>query len=155
MAKQERTRKSSPQNRVKSFSEANEVIEPWFELNEEERRIFDGYISSREKDTWLEADIECLTKLAKIAVEMDLVWKLYKENGPISFSQRGMPVASPYLATHGQLSSNYKALRTALGLSASQRGVSGNKQVKRNQQDSAASKVMSNESKITSLIAKP
>ena len=154
MAKQERTRKSAPQNKVKSFQDADRVIEPWDDLTDDERRIFDGYVKSREVDTWLSSDIEALTKMAKLAAEMDRVWLEYKERGTVEFTQKGHPVPSPYLAAYGQLANNYKALRQALGLSASQRGISGHKQAKRNQQDAKAAK-QDNADKIASLIARP
>lgn len=155
MSKQERTRKSAPQNKVKSYQDANTVIEPWDELTADERRIFDGYIKSREVETWLDADVEALSKLAKLSAEMDRVWAEYKQRGTVEFTQKGHPVPSPYLAAYGQLANNYKAIRQSLGLSASQRGISGHKQAGRNQQDAKAGAKPDPAAKISALIKRP
>lgn len=157
MAKQERTRKSAPQNRVKSAQLTKGVIEPWDELTEKERAIFDAVIASRENDTWLDADIEAATKLARIAVEMNECWDQLKTEGRIIYTDKGWPAANPLVGLYAQLSGLYQKHRTGLGLTASQRGVSGNKQAKRNKQDAAA--IRDNEAasadKIASLIARP
>jgi len=156
MAKQERTRKSAPQNKVKSYKSAQTVIEPWVELNDAERRIFDGYLGSREVETWSDADIEALTKLAKVAVEMDVCWADIQREGRTIFTEKGWPAANPQLSVYSQLSGIYTKQRTALGLTASQRGISGNKQAGRNQQDAKAKKtVKGSADKISSLLARP
>ena len=152
MAKQERTRKSAPQNKVKSYEAAKIRIEPWVELDEAELRVFDAVINAREKETWADADVEAATKLARVAVELDALWEDYKETGPVIINKRGTPVPNPVLTAHGNLMGTYRQLRLALGLTANQRGISGSKQGKRNLQDAQAAKEPENESKITSLI---
>lgn len=154
MSAQTRTRKSAPQNRAKSFSDAANTIEPWHKLNKTETRAFNALIDSREVDTWLDADIEMATRLSKLMVYMDSLWAQCMEEGPTFYNEKGTLCENPIFRTHNTLTQNYKTLKAALGLSASQRGVAGNKQAKRNQQDAAAKKTVKGKptSKIASLI---
>jgi hypothetical protein len=149
MSKQERTRKSSPQNRVKSFQEALVEVEPTSELDIDERERFDAIIASRERSTWTPADINTATHLAQIEVERDRTREAYQEIGVSIEDHNGKPVVNPLFTVYNYLYTQANRTRRDLGLSASQRAISGHKQAKRNQQDSAA------KSKISSLIARP
>lgn len=152
MAKQERTRKSLPQNKAKSYQDMTETIEPWVELDEQELRVFNAVIDSRERETWSDSDIELATKLARFSVEADRLWALYKEEGPTILNQRGTLVENPVLRAHTSMINTAKSLRATLGISASQRGISGHKQAKRNQQDRKAKRKLAS---VDSLLAKP
>ena len=152
MAKQERTRKSLAQNKAKSYRAATETIQPWDKLDQAELRVFNALIASRETETWSDADIEVVTRLARITVEMDALWEQYKTEGPVIENNRGTPVENPVLRAHNSITQIYKMLRSSLGLTASQRGISGHKQAKRNQQDQKAKRKLAS---VDNLIAKP
>lgn len=152
MSKQERTRKSAPQNRVKSFSEALEVVEPSSELNIAELERFNAIIDSRERSTWTPADIATATHLAQVEIERDQTRDAYMVEGAAIENNMGKPIVNPLFTVYNTLFTQANRIRRDLGLSASQRSISGHKQKKRNLQDSnAAAKVSS----MSALIARP
>src|SRR6056300_1023735 len=135
MAKQERPRKSAPQNVAKSFADANLVINPSYELDEAERKRFDAIIDSRERNSWVPADVETAAHLAIIEVERDRTRKMYREEGPKIVDHNGKEMINPTFKVYCDLDTQANRTRRDLGLSASQRGISGHRQAKRNQQD--------------------
>jgi hypothetical protein len=147
MSKQERTRKSSPQNRVKSFVDVQEEVKPTQLLNSEQLRWFSSIIDSRERSTWLPADIGAATQLAKLQCTYEQQMNEAVDDGLIEDG-----VINPRLKAADILFSQIDKACRRLGLTASQRGVSGHKQAKRNQQDSQAKATTSN---ISSLINRP
>ena len=152
MAKQERTRKSAPQNRVKSFVTSNEPIYPSMPLDFDEQIRFDAIIDSRERDTWVPNDVAVATHLAQIEVERERVRAQYMEEGHTIKDRGGKSLINPLFTAYNTLFNQAQHIRKDLGLSASQKGISGHKQKKRNQQDvQAAEKIAS----IGSLIARP
>ena len=152
MAKQERPRKSAPQNVAKSFADANLVINPSYELDEAERKRFDAIIDSRERNSWVPADVETAANLAIIEVERDRTRKLYRQEGPKIIDDNGKQAINPTFKVYCDLDSQAHRTRRDLGLNASQRGISGHRQVKRNQQDAAAKSKLAS---VSSLIKKP
>ena len=151
MAKQERTRKSAPQNKVKSFSAAFASVKPVIELLPAELVRFEHIIASRERETWVPADVATACHLAQIDIERDTVRDMYLEEGRIVV-KNGNKVINPLFTIYDKLCTQSKEIRRLLGLSASQRAVSGNKQAKRNQQDAGAAEKVSS---LSSLIARP
>ena len=151
MAKQERNRKSSPQNKVKSFSAAFTTIKPVIELNTAELVRFEQIIGSRERETWVPADIAAACNLAQIEIERDTVRDEYLEEGRVIL-KGDTKVINPLFTMYDKLQTQSTQARRLLGLSASQRSVSGNKQAKRNQQDAGAAEKVSS---LSSLIARP
>jgi hypothetical protein len=151
MAKQERTRKSAPQNRVKSFIDApNEVI-PTIPLNLDEMIRFQAIIESREAVTWSPADVHLATQMAQTEFEMVLQRLKYLEQGPTIYAG-DKPVVNPEFTIYKDLFTQAKEMRRMLGLSASQKGISGKKQVGRNQQDFQAAEKISS---LSGLINRP
>ena len=147
MAKQERTRKSAPQNKVQAFLDAANPIEAPISLNPEESRWFDAIISSRERSTWLDTDIGNAVQLAKLQV-------LYQAELTTCMSE-GLVLddrMNARLKVTDILFGQIERMGRRLGLSASQRGISGRKQDARNQKEAEAKEVGSN---ISSLIARP
>jgi hypothetical protein len=145
MAKQERTRKSAPHNRVKSFQDAQIPINPSSGLSEAEKECFDAIIASRERSTWLPADIRMATHLAIVEVQRDFAFRTYLDD-----IEEGLDRMPHSFRVYTQLGGQINTMRRDLGLTASQRGISGEKQAKRNQQDAKA--VVS---PMNSLIARP
>ncbi len=70
-------------------------------------------------------------------------------------TDKGWPQPNPKISLYNQMAGVYQKLRTSLGLTASQRGVSGMKQAGRNQQDAKGKKTPSDPNKIASLLARP
>ena len=152
MAKQERTRKSAPQNLVKSFDAAVEEVSPSLELDFDELSRFDEIIASRERSTWTLADIATATHLAQCEIERDRVRASYMEVGHTIVDHNGKTLVNPMFSAYNVLFGQANKIRRDLGLTASQRSISGHKQAKRNQQDAAAaSKIAS----LSTLIARP
>jgi hypothetical protein len=152
MSKQERTRKSSPQNRAKSFAAVMTEIEPSSVLDADEYDQFQAIIGSRERETWTPADIITATALAQIEIERDRVRAEYLVMGHMLTNERGVTCLNPLFTAYNMLFGQINRARRDLGLSASQRSVSGHKQAKRNTQDRiAADKVSS----LAGLIARP
>ena len=139
MSAQDRKRKSAPQNKVKSFISAATAIEPSEILDQPEYERFQAIIASRERDSWTPADIATAGYLAKVELQRDAEFARYKEDGNWD------KVCDVLFAQSNRM-------RRDLGLSASQRGISGHKQAKRNQQDQKAAEKVSS---LSSLIAKP
>ena len=95
MSKQERNRKSLPQNKVKSFRDANETLEPTSDLDYDELESFNELIGSREHSTWLPADLHSATELAKSIVERDRLREQYMAEGQFVRNRFDDEVPSP------------------------------------------------------------
>ena len=147
MAKQERTKKSSVQNKVKSFLSASEEILPSTGLDCDELERFDAIIASRERETWTPADRNMATKLAELEVEWHREREVLRDEGTVIGEK-----ANPRVKVCEGIFTQINRMRRDLGLSASQRAISGHKQAKRNQQDHAAAEKIAS---IGSLIARP
>lgn len=152
MAKQDRTRKSAPQNKAKSFVTANERIPPSSELDSDELVQFDAIIDSREFDTWLPADVATATHLARTEVERDRTKAEYLAEGKKIEDHNGKQIVNPLFTVYSALDTIANRTRRDLGLSASQRGVAGNRQKKRNEKDAEAKSTLAT---VSSLIARP
>jgi hypothetical protein len=151
MARTERKKKSNPAGRAQSFADAVKTLEPPFKLLKSEVKVFDQVVASRELGSWMDADLETAAHLAKVTVEMRKVWRQVHKDGTTVTGPHG-PVVSPALKAYNTLANIYRAYRSSLGLSASQRNISGHKQKKRNQQDADARKTVAG---VSSLFAKP
>lgn len=144
MAKQDRQRKSAPHNRAKSFSDAVRVISAPIPLDDAELERFDAVIVSRERDTWSPSDVFAAARMAQIEVEAESLRRMYLAEGQVIEDAGGKRVINPAFSAHQQLLAQLDKHRRTLGLTASQKGVSGSRNAKRNQQDrQAAEKVSS------------
>ena len=126
-------------------------VESPFRLLQAEVKVFDAVIAARERSTWSPADIEVAAHLARLTVEMRKVWRQYKKQGPTVMGAKGV-VVNPTLRSYTTLTQMYHSYRTALGLSAAQRDLSGHRQSKRNKQDSDARMTLAG---VNDLFAKP
>ena len=113
---------------------------------------FNAIIASREHSSWVPADVAVATHLAKTEVERDRTKDEYLEEGKKILDHNDREVVNPLFTIYKDLDTICDRTRRGLGLSASQRGISGNKQRKRNEQDADAKKKMAT---ISSLIARP
>ena len=135
MAKQERNRKSAPQNRAKSFADAVRGIEAPLPMIPEELERFDAIIVSRERDTWTPTDIFAAARLAQLEIEAEILRDEYQREGARIEDHTGKLVTNPTFTAYHTTLKAINDQRRQLGLSASQKGISGSKQAKRNQQD--------------------
>lgn len=142
MAKQERSKKSTVTNTLKTFQSANKLPQPHRELSEREMTHFNRIVKSREVETWSEHDVLIATHMALTYGAIDDQWDDLKINGWKVFSERGTPVKNPASDQLNQLASSVRAFSAVLGLSASQRGLSGSKQTTRNQAEKTAREII-------------
>jgi P27 family predicted phage terminase small subunit len=124
----QRAQKSTISNLVSSIQELRTLPEPPLPLNEAEKAVFDRLMKSREVSTWSEHDLQLAANLAQTQVQFQECMAAVKRDGRTTVNERGTPVANPEVAALNQLGSAVRALTAQLGLSASQRGVSGNNQ---------------------------
>ena len=132
MATQERSKKSTISNAVKTFQEIAEKIDTPIKLNENELKYFQGIITAREHNTWSDNDKLIAANLSKTYAAIDQLWSDINVEGFVVENQRGTPVANPKVSALNSMTSAMQALNKTLGLSASQRGLSGAKQTGRN-----------------------
>lgn len=132
MATQERSKKSTISNSVKTFQAVVEKIDTPIKLNESELKYFQGIVTAREHDTWSDNDKLIAANLSKTYAAIDLLWSDINVEGYTIVNQRGTPVANPKVSALSSMTSAMQALNKTLGLSASQRGLSGAKQGSRN-----------------------
>jgi phage terminase small subunit len=135
MPKQTRQKQSTVANLVAVASSSNVKVEPPMALNAEELAIFEGIINSREKNTWSDHDLREAGKLAQLQNHYEHEWTQLMSEGSVTMNQRGTEIENPRNRVCMTLQGTIKALSSALGLTASQRGVSGNKQAHRNERE--------------------
>ena len=152
MAKGERTHKDSPANRAKSFISVTKEVEPTFTLDADELERFNGVIASRERDSWTPNDVYVATTMAQLEIEAVQLREIYLREGQTMIDHNGKPIINPSFTAFNTIIGQLDKFRRTLGLSASQRGISGHKQAKRNQQDHKAAEKISS---LSSLIARP
>lgn len=111
------------------------LIEPSQELDEDELAAFNKIIRSRETASWSQHDIDTATSLARqMVIHADLIQTVKTEGTTIEHPKKGL-IVHPAIAASVSLAGAIKGLSTLLGLSASQRGVAGNRQAIRNQHE--------------------
>jgi len=142
MARQERTKKSTVANSVKTMESARLVAEPPFPLSETETNYFRGIVTAREHETWSDNDRVIGANLAKTYSAIDQLWTDINAEGFVVENQRGTPVANPKVNALNSMTSAMQSLNKTLGLSASQRGLSGAKQGSRNLAEQQARQII-------------
>jgi len=105
-----------------------------------ERRVaqqnyFDKIVKSRESSTWDENHIVLATNLAVNYSQLDEANCEIETKGLMVLSEKGWPVTNPAITAKQSLMSTVLQINKALGLSASQKGVSGKDQESRNKAD--------------------
>ena len=133
MAKQERQKRSTVSNQVAAIADLSDKLEPPFPLGEDELIVFYGVVASREKSTWNAHDLRQAAKCARLEVQYEAEYAIYVAEGTVLTNEKGTPVENPRGRACGTIHNKIKSITTQLGLSASQRGISGEKQAKRNE----------------------
>jgi len=142
MARQERTKKSTVTNSVKTMESARLINEPPFPLSETETNYFKSIVTAREHETWSDNDKLIAANLAKTYSAIDQLWSDINNEGFVVENQRGTPVANPKVSALNSMTSAMQSLNKTLGLSASQRGLSGAKQGSRNLAEQQARQII-------------
>ena len=152
MATKQRTKKSTPANRVKTFSESVDSVDIPFDLDDEELDRFRATIGSKEISTWNDAATFQAGMLAKEQVLQLRLFKEIDEEGTVIKTDKGTPIRNPKYDVYNTVSRLSLSRIDKLGLSATQRGVSGKKQEVRDQKSTTSRKKLAS---VSSLIAKP
>jgi phage terminase small subunit len=137
-----RSKKSTVANAVQTAQLISTKIEPTLTLTEVERTHFDRIAISREVDTWSSHDVTIACQLAKALTTLELAQDQLRVDGLTIENARGSQVAHPLLHASMSMASTVQQLTKTLGLSASQRGLSGPKQQSRNLAEQTARKVI-------------
>ena len=143
MAAKDRVMKNTVQGAVLTAKMVSAKIEPMYKLDGDELTYFNAVVTSRETATWNDNHRLLATNLAVTYAQLDEANMEIAERGLMVKNDRGTPVVNPAITAKSSLSATVLQLNKALGLSASQMGVSGQAQDKRNKADADARAVIS------------
>jgi phage terminase small subunit len=127
---------------VKQFQTAADVLQPTADLSAEEMTHFNRITSSREVDTWSPHDLSIATQLARTVRRFDELQTQLDGEGLTIVNERGNRMAHPLLSASMTMSGTIQALSRTLGLSASQRALTGDNQRQRNSAEAETKKVL-------------
>lgn len=142
MAERKRVQKNTIAGQIETTKKIMKGVTPAYPLNELQQSYFDRVVKSRETESWDENHILLATNLAVTYVQVDDANKDIEQRGLMTKSDRGTPVVNPAITAKSSLMATVLQLNKALGLSASQMGVSGKDQESRNKADREARKVL-------------
>lgn len=135
MAQRKRTQKNTIAGQIETTKAMLNVIKPSYDLTDEQQKYFDRIVKSRETSTWDENHIVLATNLSVNYSQIDEANYEINTKGLMVLSEKGWPVTNPAISAKQSLMSTVLQLNKALGLSASQKGVSGKDQESRNKAD--------------------
>jgi phage terminase small subunit len=138
MAERKRTQKNTIAGQVETMQSVLAKIEPAYLLEDLQLDYFQRVVKSREITTWDDNHVLLATNLAVTYAQLDHANNEIKSRGLMVKNDRGTPVVNPVVTAKASLMSSVLQLNKALGLSASQMGVSGKEQDSRNKADRAA-----------------
>jgi P27 family predicted phage terminase small subunit len=142
MAQRKRVQKNTIAGQIETTKKVMAKIEPAYPLDTLQKNYFDRVVRSRETESWDENHILLATNLAVTYAQLDEANEDIKERGLMTKSDRGTPVVNPAITAKSNLMSSVLQLNKALGLSASQIGISNKEQDSRNKADREARKVI-------------
>jgi hypothetical protein len=125
---------------MKSMTAA--AIRPTAELSPREMVFFDLIVNSRETATWSGNDRMIATQLAKTHRRIEELNVAIDEEGFTQVNDRGTQISNPKFAALTQLQAQVQSATRTLGLSASQRALTGTNQKGRNEADARAREVV-------------
>lgn len=138
MAQRKRTQKNTVAGQVETMQALLAKIEPAYELDNLQLDYFHRVVKSRETSTWDDNHVLLATNLAVTYAQLDHANAEIQSRGLMVKNDRGTPVVNPVVTAKASLMSSVLQLNKALGLSASQMGVSGKDQDARNKADREA-----------------
>lgn len=142
MAKQIRSKKTTIGNQVITMQSVMSHVEPTLNLSDLERSHFDRIVKSREISTWSPHDLSVACNLAQAMENSVQMQKLLAVEGLTVINERGTRIPHPLLHASMTVANTVLSISKTLGLAASQRGIAGEVQTKRNQTEQAARKVI-------------
>jgi P27 family predicted phage terminase small subunit len=139
MAQAKRTRTNSVAGTTLMFARLQKTDpRPTQPLDEQELAAYTRIVRSREAGSFSEHDVQLATQLAQMMVLCEDYTTRIKNTGPTIMNANGTPVANPLLSARDSTFRSISQITKMLGLSASQKGMSGAPQAKRNAADRAA-----------------
>lgn len=141
MAKARRVRVDTVAGNVNTFKAANEMPAPTRALSEIEMTHFSRVIKSREMATWSDNDLVIATNLAIMYRRQDELQDQIDSEGYTIMGVNGV-VRNPKTVALNSIQSQIVASTKLLGLSASQRAITGSEQKVRNNAEKAARQVL-------------
>lgn len=135
MARRQRELRTSVTSQIEQFRSTAAPIEPRASLTDAERTYFNQIVTDREAASWSPNHLTLATNLAKTYAAIDKLWEEIDSTGFTLMNERGTLIANPALNALNTMMQASQALNRTLGLSASQRGLSGAKQGNRNRAD--------------------
>jgi P27 family predicted phage terminase small subunit len=111
-------------------------------LSDAELVAYTRIVRSREAGSFSEHDVQLATQLAQMVVLCEDYTDRIKTSGPTVTNAHGTLVANPLLSARDSTFRSITQITKLLGLSASQKGMSGAPQAKRNVADRAARKII-------------
>ena len=152
MALRKRVQKNTVAGQIETVKTILAKIVPAYPLDELQSVYFNSVVKSRETSTWDDNHILLATNLAVTYVQLDEANTEIKTKGLMVKNDRGTPVVNPAITAKSSLMSSVLQLNKALGLSASQMGVSGKEQESRNKADKQARELLEKVSQDDDLI---
>jgi P27 family predicted phage terminase small subunit len=142
MAQRKRIQKNTIAGAIQTTKAILAKISPAYELNSFQSEYFERVVKSRETSSWDDNHILLATNLAVNYAQIDEANTDIAERGLMTKSDKGTPVVNPAVTAKASLMSTVLQLNKALGLSASQMGVSGKDQDSRNKADRDARNIL-------------
>ncbi len=146
MAAQKRTRKNSVEGQMASLRGAAARHTPPLQLNEAEMAFFVALTDAREHDTWTAADLFLACDTAQTQAQILELRQIVRDEGLVVSDDKGGRFVHNGVAAIKALQSAVVANLRTLGLSASQRALTGAAQAGRNQAQTKAKQVIARHS---------
>lgn len=138
MAERKRVMKNTIAGQVAQMKAISAKLESPIPLDADEAIYFDRVVKSRETSTWSENHLVLAANLAITYTQLDQANLEIADRGLMVLNDRRTPVVNPAVNAKSSFAATILQLNKALGLSASQMGVSGKDQEARNQADAQA-----------------
>ena len=138
MAERKRVMKNTIAGQLETFAMVAAKIESPIKLDPDELTYFQMVISSRETASWNPIHLLMASNLAITFTQLDEANLSIAGDGLMVRNDRGTKVVNPAITAKSSLSATVLQLSKALGLSASQMGLSDAPQKARNQADAHA-----------------
>jgi P27 family predicted phage terminase small subunit len=142
MAARKKTMYSSPEGQKAMLDNVSAKHLPKMTLTDREQTFFDMIVTSREAGSWSDNDLFIASQLAKSYRRLEELGDILDEQGYVQVNERGTQISNPIFAAMSQLQNAINAANRTLGLSASQRALTGEKQSIRNEADARAREVI-------------
>ena len=133
---------NSPSSLAKRLQTKNDVLQPKMALTEREMFFFNLVVSSRESESFGPNDLIIASQLAKTYRRIEDLNELLDEQGFVQVNEKGTQISNPVFVALTQCQGQVQSATRVLGLSASQRALTGVNQKGRNEADSRAREIL-------------